>query len=502
MGCVFADKGPVAFATNNTLEELLGMLGIMNSTMFAELIKLQLAAADAAARSYDVGIIQRTPFPKINLQNCIRLQESTQFAFLNKRELDTIEETSHAFIIPASFQAKELTLQDKYEDWTRNSVETERKLSDTQRQIDTMVFELYGLGKSDLQIKTGQNGNNFAVDEDDEIEPPTSPNSMTIDKLVTEMLSYVVGCTVGRWDIRIAKNMSLAPKLQDPFDPLPVCSPGALVGPDGLPAIRGTIVSEEWLRARPNAISLPPEDSVKQPTIPDEAYPLAVDWDGILVDDPDHPDDIIRRVRDVLEFLWVERAEAIEQEACDILGVKELRDYFRKPGKGGFWDDHVKRYSKSRRKAPIYWLLQSAKKNYALWLYYHRLDKDMLFKALVNYVEPKLRLEAGRLEQLRQQGLAAGTSGREAGQQARQLEKELDHQDDFVAELHDFEEKLRRAANLNLTPDLNDGVVLNIAPLWELVPWKEARKYWEQLLEGKYEWSSIEEQLRSKGMVK
>ena len=46
------------------------------------------------------------------------------------------------------------------------------------------------------------------------------------------------------------------------------------------------------------------------------------------------------------------------------------------------------------------------------------------------------------------------------------------------------EEKLRRAANLNLTPDLNDGVVLNITPLWELVPWKEAQKYWEQLLEG------------------
>jgi hypothetical protein len=77
----------------------------------------------------------------------------------------------------------------------------------------------------------------------------------------------------------------------------------------------------------------------------------------MLVDDPDHPDDIVRRVRDVLEVLWRDRAETIEREACEILGIKELRDYFRKPGKGGFWDDHVSRYSKSRRKAPIYWLL-------------------------------------------------------------------------------------------------------------------------------------------------
>ena len=164
----------------------------------------------------------------------------------------------------------------------------------------------------------------------------------------------------------------------------PACSPGMLQGSDGLP------------------LTTAPED-----------YPLRIVRDGILVDDPDHTDDIMRRVREVLEVIWKDRAEAIEKEACEILGVKELRDYFRKPGKGGFWDDHVSRYSKSRRKAPIYWLLQSAKKNYALWLYYHRLDKDMLFKALVNYVEPKIRLEDSRLDTLRTQKppLAAGPSG-------------------------------------------------------------------------------------------
>ena len=68
--------------------------------------------------------------------------------------------------------------------------------------------------------------------------------------------------------------------------------------------------------------------------------------------------------------------------------------------------------------------------------------------------------------------------------------------------LRDFEDKLRRAANLHLDPDLNDGVVLNIAPLRELVPWKEAKSYWDDLMDGKYEWSSIGKQLREKGLVK
>ena len=80
-----------------------------------------------------------------------------------------------------------------------------------------------------------------------------------------------------------------------------------------------------------------------------------------------------------------------------------------------------------------------------------------------------------------------GSSGREA----KQLEKDIDRQEQFVSELRDFEEKVRRAANLHIDFDLNDGVILNIAPLWELVPLREAKIYWEALREGKYDWSYI-----------
>jgi hypothetical protein len=34
------------------------------------------------------------------------------------------------------------------------------------------------------------------------------------------------------------------------------------------------------------------------------------------------------------------------------------------------------------------------------------------------------------------------------------------------------------------------------------VPWNEARKYWDELLEGKYEWSAIGKQIGEKGLVK
>jgi hypothetical protein len=232
-----------------------------------------------------------------------------------------------------------------------------------------------------------------------------------------------------------------------------------------------------------------------EPHHPGLRVPLAVDWDGILVDDPDHDDDILRRVREVLDLLWGERADAIEGEAWELLGVKELRTYFRNPRK--FFDFHIKRYSKSRRKAPIYWLLQSPKRNYGLWLYYHRLDPDILFKALKNYVEPKVRLEESRLEEYEARRRSAGTAGREA----KQAETAVDKQEELLTDLREFRDRLDRAAKLHLRPDLNDGVALNIAPLHELVPWREVKSKWNDLLSGKYEWSSIGKQLREKGIV-
>jgi hypothetical protein len=239
-----------------------------------------------------------------------------------------------------------------------------------------------------------------------------------------------------------------------------------------------------------------PSDLLNEPAVESEE-PIG---DGILVmsEAKDHPFDVISRVSALFEDAFGIGSDGAIERCRVAIGADSLIDYFRKPSKGGFWDDHISRYSKSRRKAPIYWLLQSSKKNYALWLYYHRLDKDLLFKALVNYVEPKIRLETSRLESLRTQKAAAGESGKEA----KRLAKEVEKQEEFLSELRDFEDKLRRAANLNLDPDLNDGVVLNIAPLWELVPWKEAKKYWDELLKGEYEWSSIGKQLRQKGLVK
>ncbi len=268
-----------------------------------------------------------------------------------------------------------------------------------------------------------------------------------------------------------------------------------LVGSDGLPARDRKIASEAWLRARPGVNSLPPLGTTVRSAITEEVYPTRIDWDGILVDDEGHENDVLHRVREVLVLLWGNRVEQIEQEACAVLGVRGLQDYFRNPK--GFWDFHVKRYSKSRRKAPIYWLLQSSKRAYGLWLYYPRLDADTLFKAL-GYVGNRLLLEQGRLEET----LGQRREIEEVDARARrELDKRIEAHETFISEVSEFRAELQRVADLGITVDHDDGVLLCIAPLHNLVPWPSARTAWNELMAGKYSWSSIGRQLRAKGIV-
>jgi hypothetical protein len=394
--------------------------------------------------------------------------------------------------------------------WQLNTLvgdDVERRIADDAGLATDQTTELCRDLDEAILIRSQRAGSGSCDLEDGEDEAEDGDNSQPIldfsDRAVAEgFVSYLIGIAFGRWDIRFALDNTLLPKSHGVLDPLPVCPPGMLVGNDGLPATRDNIASDGWLRARPNASYLADTTSVSRRKITSEEYPFEIQWNGVIPDDEGSNKDIVRLAEQAFERVEVvDGLQSNLERLCNALGVKELRDYFRKSGKGGFWDDHVNRYKAKRgRKAPVYWLLQSSKRNYALWLYYHRLDKDLLFKMLVNFVEPKIRLETSQLEALRLLSQQA-VSG-ESGKKQKQYAKDIEEQEDFLSELRDFEDKLRRAASLYLEPDLNDGVVLNIAPLWELVPWKEAKKNWDDLLAGKFEWSSIGKQLRQKGLVK
>jgi hypothetical protein len=462
-GCIIGEKEPAILKTNQFSMEFI--IGLLNSRFINLLVHLQ-----ANAKQYDTGILEQLPYllPEPHLVTKIELASRRAIEAL--RNYASFQETESIFTtLPIHKSLKALA-----ESWDLHTIKVTDIVAASMTEINEAVDKIYKVDsqsiKDSIEAYSDEESEEIDATEKAEEDAEVLPQTVTTTYSTTAYISFFFGCIFGRWDIRFATGEYPKPELSDPFAPLPVYSPGMLT----------------------------PDSDLKN-------YPIKPDQDGILVDDPDHPDDIIRRIRHVLEVIWSDNADAIEQEACEILCVKDLREYFRKPGNGGFWQDHIKRYSKSRRKAPIYWLLQSSKKSYALWLYYHRLDKDILFKAHTLYAEPKLNLETDKLKQLNNQ--RTGLSGTAL----KKLERDIEKQENLVSELQDFSEKLQRAAKLDFggnlnpdivfDPDLNDGVVLNIAPLWELVPWSEAKKYWQDLIQGKYEWSSISKQLQAKGII-
>jgi hypothetical protein len=346
--------------------------------------------------------------------------------------------------------------------WRSDVARLRQRLTETQQEINEIAFGLYGITGSDRQmIEDSLDYGHFQIlSENSAVGEETGdeeigPESEQEDKgYIVELLSYSLGCLLGRWDIRFPTDERQPPQLADPFAPLPVCSPGMLTNVNGLPAA--------------------PDD------VPGD-YPLRISWPGILVDDEGHPEDIIGRVREIFELIWQECASEIEHETCDLLGVQSLRDYFTRPN--NFFAEHLKRYSKSRRKAPIYWPLQTPSGSYTLWLYYHRLHDQTLYTCVNDFVEPKLRQVAEQLNTLRSK---TGHSNQE--------NKELERLLNFEQELKDFRDELLRVAWF-WKPNLNDGAQITAAPLWKLFqhkPWqKTLKETWDRLEHGDYDWAHL-----------
>lgn len=199
---------------------------------------------------------------------------------------------------------------------------------------------------------------------------------------------------------------------------------------------------------------------------------------SILVDDHGHKDDIESAIRMALQTLWPsEHSSDIEQ----VLGAG-VRDWLARR----FFEAHLATYTTGKRKAPIYWQLATPSAGYSVWLYIHAFSKDTLFRVQNDYVAPKLAHEERRLELLTSELRDGTTVARRSA---------LAAQDAVVEELRAFLDEVKRVAPL-WRPNLDDGVIINFAPLWRLVPqsksWqKQLKATWDALCDGKYDWSQL-----------
>lgn len=418
-GALFSDGAQAILAERS---QLASIGGAVNSAPFDALVKLAVGRTGAGVQ-FMPGMIANAPiFAEVATDR--RLDGAFRRGFSAQHALATGLETSHAFVLPPGLNERVTRF---------NPDVAPAILASVQREIDDLAYELYGIDPADHAAIEASSTRAAISDEStedgshDEWDDPREDET-SIGAAPDALRSWLVGVAFGRFDPHLATGERAIPREPEPFDPLPLRSPGMYA--DG-------------------------EEPADRP--------------DILVHDEGHRGDLAARAHAGAERVKVDVPE-------------NLAGWLAKE----FFPLHIKMYSKSRRKAPIYWQLATPSASYSVWLYIHAFSKDTFFRVQNDYVAPKLAHEERRLESLTNE-LRDGASAAER--------KVLAVQETLVEELRAFLDEVKRVAPL-WKPNLDDGVIINFAPLWRLVPqnksWqKELKSTWGALCEGKYDWAHL-----------
>src|SRR5665648_856835 len=432
-------------AITENVNEAFFFTAILNSPIFQFIINLY-----CGQHKYST-YVNLFPCPIVDIKTRISIGQCVNRIWVLKQKWQTGDETDIVFISPRIFSFDRDSLSNCVDKMIQTEADFNKEITVLTKSVNDMINAIYNLETDDIQMI--EQYTKSCPKDQVWIDVPSSIIEKRFEHIAS-IESALFGFVFGRWDIRYATGEKEPHALPDSFEPIPVCPLGMLQNHHGLP--------------------------VSSQDVPDD-YPLRIIWSGIMVDDEGQPEDIVARVRETIEIIWKEKAEDIEQETCELLGVDSLRDYFRKPS--NFFAEHLKRYTKSRRQAPIYWPLTTASGIYTICVYYQRLSDQTLYKCVNDYVEPKLRQLTESTRQLRQKTV-----------RSPQDEKELEEMLNLEQELQEFRDELLRVAAF-WKPNLDDGVLITAAPLWKLfrLPrWRTLlEETWGKMENGECDWAHL-----------
>ena len=342
-GCVFGDKGPSCFTGNNVF-----WIGILQSSAFQVLVEAQLAAGDAAARSYETGIIQSTPVPSEQLIEKItksKVEELVIELIQVKRSLNCYDEINRSYLHPPLINHYRGDIKNAILQYNNERKRKNELVKELHRQIDSIVYELYS-----LKVK---------------------PQQKTIFKLaytdhtqeIMSLISWSIGVYFGRWDLELARRSTLDTRAEINTDVV------------GFPV--GMIQNRDSLN---NGF----------------AYSSSTTNTGALYS-------IKNGIHEILKSVFEENYDSLLIDIYDSFGVDDLSLLLNN---GRFFDHHLSGYSLSRRKAPIYWPIATKSNSFVVWLYYPALNNNTLFSVVNELVDPKIKAIAKEVEVLEMKGSA------------------------------------------------------------------------------------------------
>ncbi|HEC36342.1 MAG TPA: hypothetical protein ENI39_07395 [Anaerolineae bacterium] len=352
------------------------------------------------------------------------------------------------------------------------------RLADLERQIDEEVYRLYGISDEDrAAIKAELAGGPTAADEDDETEHATrNIPPMTREELAVRWIAYAVGVVLGRFRPGVPCALGSAVYRRADF------AVGSLPAPDeaefdqlvGPPERFAYVDADGGRHLFPAQV----EAALRDLSVPD----------GITVLDKGHERDLPALVEQALHLMldWHNDTQHAARNTDAVIEVGAGGDLRRFLERDFFTRWHLRWY----RKRPVYWPLQSARRSYGFILFHERVERSTLYVLQREYLDHKLnglRLQIGDLR-----GRAESLSGAAR----KRVERKIDRATQLLDELTAFAQTMERVVREGYEPApdwIDDGVILRLAPLWELIPiwWREPKKYWERLQRGDYDWSHV-----------
>lgn len=295
-------------------------------------------------------------------------------------------------------------IADKYAAWEAECEERFNRLKANEEELNRIFAEIYDMvGEVPIEVE----------------DKYVSVRKANLQREIRSLLSYAVGCMMGRYSL----------------------------DEDGLILADQGATREDYLARIPSPRFMPDDDGI------------------IPVTDEDYfgDDDIVAHTIEFLKAAYGEETlEANLRYIADALGGegKPSRDVIRQYFLKDFYPDHLQVY----KKRPIYWMLDSGKKNgFKAIIYMHRYTPDMLARIRTDYVhetQERYRTQIANLED-QLQGAAKG--------QAVKLQKQLKKLNEQLRECSEFEEKVHHLADQMISIDLDDGVKVNYAKFQDVL---------------------------------
>ena len=202
---IFDRGGSCVFCQGNKEIDLLSLAAVLNSRAYQNVMSLQLQMTTGNSR-YECGMLSAAPVPPLSEEDKERLAELAKENFCARRRLDSVNETSHAFLLPMMIQ---LALEHLNPDDELAIIKA------SQRSMDEEVDQLYGF-VSRVILKQ---------EKSRQVELPDEESNLNA------LLSWAVGVAFGRFDRRLVTMEREFPEEPAPFEPYSRLSPGRV--PEG-----------------------------------------------------------------------------------------------------------------------------------------------------------------------------------------------------------------------------------------------------------------------------